>query len=160
ETSRENTRLRQLLGWQQKTPWKLKLANVVLRDPENWWRTVQIDLGSRDGIRTNLPVLTSDGLLVGRVDAVGFTRSQVVLLGDRNCKAAALVQNESRDAGVIGTSDPFDNSLVTLSFLSKNANLKSGQWVVTSGLGGIFPGGIPIGTVVDSRTVEYGLYTE
>ncbi len=47
-------------------PWKLKLANVILRDPANWWRTLQIDLGSRDGVRENLPVLTPDGL-VGRV---------------------------------------------------------------------------------------------
>src|SRR6267378_1308620 len=50
EIDRENARLRQLLGWQQQKPWKLKLGNVILREPANWWRTVQIDLGSRDGI--------------------------------------------------------------------------------------------------------------
>src|SRR5579859_2427542 len=62
----ENQRLRQLLGWQQQRPWKLKLANVVLREPSNWWRTVELDVGSRDGIKANMPVLTTDGL-VGRV---------------------------------------------------------------------------------------------
>ena len=159
ETSREDSRLRQLIGWQQTRPWKMRLANVILRDPANWWRTVQIDLGSRDGIRTNLPVLTTDGL-VGRVSSVGLTRSQVVLVGDRNCKVAAVVQNESRDSGVIGASDAFDNSLVALGFISKNASLKAGQMVFTSGLGGIFPAGIPIGKVVDFRPVEYGLYLE
>ena len=51
ETTNENARLRQLLGWQRQTSWKLKLAKVVLREPANWWRTVQIDLGSRDGLR-------------------------------------------------------------------------------------------------------------
>ena len=70
-TARENDQLRALLGWQRQTPWKLKLANVVMRDPANWWRTVQIDLGSRDGVRENLPVLTTDGL-VGRVSSVGL----------------------------------------------------------------------------------------
>ncbi len=87
-------------------------------------------------------------------------RSQVVLLGDPNCKVAALVENETRDKGVIGASDPLDNSLIVLGYLSKSANLKAGQSVSTSGLGGIFPSGIPIGKVVDARPVEYGLYVE
>ena len=71
--ARENDQLRALLGWQRQAPWKLKLANVVMRDPANWWRTVQIDLGSRDGVRENLPVLTADGL-VGRVSVRRPTR--------------------------------------------------------------------------------------
>src|SRR4030095_12958669 len=54
EALRENDRLRPLVVWQKRTPWKLKLANVVLQESANWWRTVQIDLGSRHGMRTNL----------------------------------------------------------------------------------------------------------
>ena len=87
ETARENARLRHLLGWQQQTAWKFKLARVVLREPANWWRTAQIDLGTRDGLRVNLPVLTTDGL-VGRVSSVSLTRSQVTLLGNPNCKVS------------------------------------------------------------------------
>ncbi|HZL13878.1 MAG TPA: rod shape-determining protein MreC [Verrucomicrobiae bacterium] len=158
-TARENDQLRSLLAWQKQTPWKLKLANVIARDPANWWRTIQIDLGSRDGLKENLPVLTSDGL-VGRILSVGFTRSQVILLGDPNCKASALVENPAHDMGVISASGPLDTSLAELSYLSGSANLKSGQSVVTSGLGGIFPKGIPIGQIVDARPVEFGLYTE
>jgi rod shape-determining protein MreC len=156
---RENDRLRSLLGWQRQAPWKLKLANVVLRDPANWWRTVQIDLGSRDGLRENLPVLTAEGL-VGRVYAVGLTRSQVVLIGDPNCRISALVDNPARDTGIIGAGGPLDTALVELTYLSGAANLKAGQNVFTSGLGGVFPRGIPIGQVMDSRPVEFGLYTE
>jgi rod shape-determining protein MreC len=149
-----------LARWQQRQgQWKLKLARVVLRDPANWWRTVQIDLGSREGVRENLAVLTSDGL-IGRTSSVSLMRSQVVLIGDPNCKVAALVQNETHDTGVLGAGGPFDNSLVELGYLSRNANLKPGQNVVTSGLGGIFPAGISIGKIVDSRPVEYGYYTE
>ncbi len=159
ETAKENARLRQLLGWQQKVPWKLKLANVVLRDPANWWRTVEIDLGSRDGMRKNLPVLTTDGL-VGRIASVSFTHSQVVLLGDPNCRAAALVENNTRDAGIINVSGPFDGSFVTMSYLPTSANVKPGENVVTSGLGGIFPKGIPVGKIVDAEPVDYGLYVE
>ncbi len=158
-TARENDQLRVLLGWQRQAPWKLKLANVVMRDPANWWRTLQIDLGSRDGVRENLPVLTPDGL-VGRVSSVGLTRSQVVLLGDPNCRVSARVENQAHDMGVISASGPLDNSLVELTYLSGSANVKSGENVVTSGQGGIFPPGIPIGQIVDSRPVEFGLYTE
>ena len=159
ELLRENLQFRQLYGWQQKAKWNLKLANVILRDPANWWRTVQINLGSRDGIKVNCPVLTTNGL-VGRVSDVSLTRSQVVLLGDPNCKVSALVENETRDKGVIGASDPLDNSLVVLGFLSKNANLKAGQNVVSSGLGGVYPAGIPIGKVLDTRQVDYGVSVE
>ena len=160
EALRENNRLRALLGFQHRTPWTLKPAHVLARDPANWWRTVQIDAGSRDGLRPNLPVLTADGL-VGRVATVSLEHSQVVLVGDPNCRVAALVV-ETRDSGVIvpSASALLDPALVTLTFLARSTGLKPGQRVVTSGLGGIFPKGIPIGEVVDTRSVEYGLYTE
>ncbi len=156
--SRENDRLRQQLGWQRQKPWKLKLAHVVLREPANWWRTVQLDLGARDGIRTNMPVLTPEGL-VGRVNSVGLTRSQVVLLGDPNCKVAARVDNPTRDSGVIGPAGSLESGFVEMNYLSPGAVLKPGQAVKTSGDGGIFPPNIPIGTVVESHPVDYGLNT-
>jgi rod shape-determining protein MreC len=158
EAARENERLRQLFGWQRQQPRKYKLANVVLREPANWWRAVQIDLGSRDGVRENLPVLTPEGL-VGRTAAVSLTRSQVVLLGDPNCKVAARVINDSRDTGVISASGVLDTGLVVLGYLPRQATVKPGQTVVTSGLGELFPKDIPIGTIVDSQAVEFGLYT-
>jgi rod shape-determining protein MreC len=157
--ARENDQFRALFGWQRQTPWKLKLANVVMRDPANWWHTVQIDLGSRDGVRENLPVLTTDGL-VGRVSTVSYTHAQVVLISDPNCKVSAVVENPAHDMGIISPGGPLDNSFVELSYLSGNANLQAGQTVITSGLGGVFPKGIPIGQIVDARPVEFGLYTE
>jgi rod shape-determining protein MreC len=155
---RENDRLRQIVNWQRQMPWKFKLANVVLREPSNWWRTVQVDVGSRDGIKVNMPVRTVDGL-VGRVSSVSLTRSQVVLLGDPNCKVAARVENAARDTGVITGSGPLESDFVEMGYLSRNADLKPGQNVWTSGLGGIFPKDIFIGRVVDSHSEEYGLYT-
>ena len=157
--ARENNQLRTLFNWQKTAPWKLKLAKVVMRDPANWWRTVQIDLGSRDGVRENLPVITDDGL-VGRVSSVSLTRSQVVLVGDPNCRVSALVENAARDMGVLIAGGALDTSLVELTYLASSANLKPGQNVITSGLGGVFPKGIPIGQIVDARSIEYGLYTD
>ncbi len=157
--ARENNQLHSLLNWSQQAPWKLKLANVVLRDPANWWQTVQINLGSRDGIQVNQPVLTAEGL-VGRVSAVGYARSQVVLIGDPKCRVSAIVENPAHDMGIISSGSPVGTSLVDLTYLSGTANLKPGQNVFTSGLGGVFPKGILLGQVVDSRPVEMGLYTE
>jgi rod shape-determining protein MreC len=158
-TALENNQLHALVGWQRQQKWNLKLANVVLRDPANWWRTIQIDLGKRDGLVENLPVLTAGGL-VGRVSSVGYTRSQVVLIEDPSCRVSARVVNPEHDMGIISPGGPMENSLVNLSYLFGNANLKPGQQVVTSGEGGIFPAGIPIGQIADSRQAEFGLNTE
>jgi rod shape-determining protein MreC len=155
----ENDQLRALLGWQRQEPWKVKLANVVMRDPANWWRTVQIDLGSRDGVRENLPVLTADGL-VGRVSSVSYTHAQVVLIGDPDCKVSVLVEDPAHDMGIITPGGTQDSSFVKLSYLSGSAALKPGQNVVTSGIGGIYPKGIPVGQIVDAEQIEFGLYTE
>jgi rod shape-determining protein MreC len=156
--ARENDQLRALIGWQQQQPWKLKLARVIMRDPANWWRTIQIGLGKRDGLVENLPVLTADGL-VGRVSSVGYTRSQVVLIEDPGCRVSARVVNPARNMGIISPGGPLENSLVNLDLFG-NANLKAGQQVVTSGEGGVFPAGIPIGQIADSSQAEFGLYTE
>jgi rod shape-determining protein MreC len=156
--ARENDQFRALFNWQKQSPWQLKPANVVMRDPANWWRTVQIDLGSRDGLRENLPVMTSDGL-IGRVASVGLTRAQVILIGDPNCRVSARVEDPANDIGVLGAGGPLDGSLVQMTYLSSSANLKPGLKVVTSGQGGVFPKGIRIGQIVDSQTVEFGLYT-
>jgi len=158
-TAQENNSLRAAVGWQQQQPWKLKLARVVLRDPANWWRTVWIDVGTVNGVHDNCPVLTSDGL-VGRIFSAGYMRSQVVLLGDPNCRVSARVANPAHDIGILTASGPLDNSLLNLTYLSSSAVVKSGEQVVTSGEGGIFPAGISIGQIVDAQQEEFGLYTE
>lgn len=159
ELGRENDRLRQQLYWQRQTRWRMRLAHVVGRDPSNWWKTIQIDLGSRDGVTVNQTVMTPYGL-VGRVSAVAYSRSQVLLVSDPNCRVAALVL-ETRDNGVVmPASGVLDPSMVVLTYLSRNTQLQPDQTVVTSELSGIFPKGILIGKVIDSRTVGYGLYTE
>jgi rod shape-determining protein MreC len=156
----ENAQLRRAVGWQQQSPWQPKLAKVVLRDPASWWRTVHINLGRRDGIITNMPVLTVEGL-VGKVHQIGVTTTQVALVGDPNCPVSALVKGTS-DSGVImaETSGLWDRSVVRLAYLSRQSTVKIGDEVITSGLGGVFPKGIPIGHVIEIYSVGIGLNTE
>jgi rod shape-determining protein MreC len=160
----ENARLRGQVGWARQTPWRVKPARVIARDPANWWRSLEIDLGSRDGLRTNLAALTPDGL-VGRVQSVGETRSQVLLLGDPELRVAAKVAGPgltNAETGIIAvnSSAPQEEGMIDLDLLSGASGVAPGQNVVTWGAGGVFPAGITIGTIVDKRPKEYGLSTE
>jgi len=161
EVWNENARLRGELGWQRQIRWRMVLARVIARDPANWWRSLEIDRGLKDGVRANLPVLTSNGL-VGRVQSVGETRSSVVLLGDPNLRVAALVSGTTNETGVIAAnvSAPQEEGMIDLDLLSGANLVRPGQNVVTWGAGGVFPAGIPIGKIVDVRPKEFGLSTE
>jgi rod shape-determining protein MreC len=158
--AKENERFRKYYAWEKQAPYKHKLARVIGRDPANWWRTLRIDKGLRDGVTTNCAVFTTEGL-VGRISEAGFAQSQVVMLGDPNCRVAVLV-DESRDHGIIApaSSSPLDPALVDLSYLPRQSQLRAGQRIVTSGEGGIFPPGILVGYLVDFRSIGYGLYQE
>ena len=157
---KENARFRQYYAWEKQAPYKGKLARVIGRDPANWWRTLRIDKGLRDGVTTNCAVFSTEGL-VGRVSEAGFAQSQVVLLGDPNCRVSVVV-DETRDHGIIApaTSSPLDPALVDLSYLPRQSQLRAGQRIITSGEGGIFPPGILVGYLVDFRSIGYGLYQE
>jgi len=155
EVERENRRLRSLIGWQQQAPWKLKLARVIGRDPSSWWRVVQIDVGEKDGVEKDAPVLTPAGL-VGKVGQVDKYFSWVYLIGDPRCRVSVVV--EEGPMGIIQNASSATAGIVDLNYLPKSAELRPGQRVFTSGVGGIFPKGIPIGVVIDSEDVELGLY--
>lgn len=161
ELLRENSALRQSLAWQKQTPWKLKLARVIGRDPANWWRTVMIDAGEKQGLRANLPVLTAEGL-VGRIAVTAPNRSLVLLLGDPNLRVGAIISDKDvHEAGIVlSTSAPLDNNMVQFQYFSHNTAIKPGQSVVTSGDGGVFPKGIPIGQIVDLQSKSTELSTE
>ncbi len=155
----ENARLTQLLGWQHKAAWHFKAARVLARDPASWWRTVQIDVGTRDGISNNAPVLTAEGL-AGRVSLAGETSSQVILLGDPNLRVAAMVENKETGIIMVDSSDPQDENMVDLGYLAGNSQVKEGLNVFTWGEGGYFSAGLPIGKIVDSKKNDNGLTTE
>ncbi|MFL3667049.1 MAG: rod shape-determining protein MreC, partial [Verrucomicrobiota bacterium] len=168
DLQRENARLREEINqfrdandWERRIPWESKLVRVVGRDPLNWWRRIKINLGSNKGIRFNQPVISAKGNLVGRVSEVGPLTSWVVLAGDPNCRFSALIK-ESRSQGGIVSPRQYSSDLrtVELTYLPNDVELRPGQAVVTSGLGGAFPKEIPVGQLVDSWVSKDGLCVE
>jgi rod shape-determining protein MreC len=129
-------------------------AEIVARDSSTWWRTVTINRGKADRIESDMPVVTDEGL-VGKTTTVGDNISIVLLISDENCRVAASVEG-TREQGIVsgervtGSVTP----LLDLNFLSKQANLQPAMKAYTSGVGGVFPSGLLIGTVQSFRARE------
>ena len=155
----QNRLLREKLDWVEQQPWRLHLSRVIIEEPSNWWRSVTLNVGSDVGVRVNDPVVTEKGL-VGKVVNVTGSRAQVALLGDSNCRVAAVL-GSSGHAGIVTPSPEGAASrrIVELKHLPSDADLEPGVEVVTSGSGGVFPEGIPIGRIIDSQSYDYGLYS-
>ncbi len=154
----ENNRLRNALGYRERAVFKLLPARIIGRDVSTWFNQVVIDRGSDDGLRRDMPVLTEDGL-VGKTTAVSERSSVVVLMSDENCKVAASVEN-SREQGIVRGERISSGSIpvASLFFLSKQAGLKPGQRVLTSGVGGVFPSGVLLGVVQEFKVRELDGY--
>ena len=155
----ENSRLRNALGYRERSVFELKPARIIARDASTWYQTIKIDRGSDDKIKPDMPVLTEEGL-VGKTTVVSDHAATVILIADENCRVAASIEG-SREQGIARGERLSDRStpLVGLGFLSKQANLQSGQKVYTSGVGGVFPSGILIGAVRDFKVRELDGYS-
>lgn len=154
DVEHEVNRLRAALDYRERSVFKLVPAEVVTRDASTWWRTVTINRGKRDGIDGDMAVVTEAGL-VGKTTTVSDSISVVLLVTDENCRVAANVEG-SREQGIVsgervaGALAP----MLNLNFLSKQANLQPGQKTYTSGVGGVFPSGLLIGSVKEYRVRE------
>jgi len=147
----ENLQLNRLLAFKTRQPYRTLGARVIGRDSSNWYKSIQIDRGMNDGLRNDLAVLNADGL-IGKITGVTTGEARVLLLTDPACKASALLQ-DSREPGIVtGT----DGAKLQMTYVSRHAKIRAGEPVLSSGLGGIFPKGIFIGTVskvrLDSQT--------
>ncbi len=147
DVEHEVNRLRHALNYRQRSLFRLVPAEIVARDSSTWWRTVTINRGSDDGLSPEMPVLTDEGL-VGKTTTVSENVSVVLLISDENCRVAASVEG-TREQGIV-TGERVAGSLtplLDLNYLSKQADLKVGQKVYTSGVGGVFPSGLFVGSV-------------
>jgi len=129
-------------------------AEVITRDSSTWWRTVTVNRGKQDGIDSDMPVVTDEGL-VGKTTTVSANITIVLLVSDENCRVAANVEG-TREQGIV-TGERVTGGvtpLLNLNFLSKQANLQPGQKAYTSGVGGVFPPGLLLGTVKEFRVRE------
>ena len=140
--------LRDDLKFAKTTPLNLLAADVWARRPDPKFDTLLIGRGSADGVKINSPVVTRSGL-VGRVIEVEATTASVLMLTDQNSSVGARVQRVgSRATGVCKG----DNSgLLSMVYLPSDANIKPGDVIVTSGLGGVFPAGLFVGIVKEAR---------
>jgi len=154
DVEHEVNRLRHALNYRERSVFKLIAAEIIARDSSTWWRTITINRGRRDGIETDMPVVTDLGL-VGKTTTVSDSISVVLLVSDENCRLAASVEG-SREQGIVSGERTTTGltPLLNLNFLSKQADLKPGQKVYTSGVGGVFPSGLLVGVVKSYRVRE------
>lgn len=149
DLERENRTLRQLLNYTRNNPQFIyETTTIVGRsigfDPSNLLYFVYVDVGARDGVAENMPVITDRGL-VGRVTAVSPNLSQVLMLIDPASSVNVVIQN-SRVTGVVR--GHLDGTL-TMERIPPDETVNPGDIVLTSGLGGNFPDKLVIGQITE-----------
>jgi len=153
----ENRDLRSLTGLPNDPLASFASARVVADSGGPFIRTVLIGAGERDGVRRGQAVATGDGV-VGRVVGTGHRAARVLLLTDLNSRIPIVIQGTRLRAMLVG-----DNSArPRLEYLPSGATITPGDRVVTSGDGGLFPEGLPIGvvTAVESHVPRVQLFVD
>ncbi|MDR1146607.1 MAG: rod shape-determining protein MreC [Verrucomicrobiales bacterium] len=162
----ENRRLREMLAFKNDAQFKLLPARVIERDPSSWWNVIKVNRGWSDDptLTVDQPVVSPRGV-VGKTGAVGKYATNVILLVDENCKISSVTESSQARGIIVGaTSLNSGVPLCKITFVPRDTPLAVGERVFTSGLGGIFPANLLIGTVKEapalSTAVNFGLYRE
>ena len=148
-----NARLKGLLDLKEAVGAPSVAVSVIGEDSSAWFKTLVVDRGSADGLSEGMPVLAAGGV-VGRLVKVAPQSSRVLLLTDHASAIAALVQR-SRARGVVRGAG---GGRCSLEFTVKDEDVKLGDTVISSGIGGVFPKGLPIGEVTMVKKGEYGVF--
>lgn len=157
EIQQENVRLKQLLNFKNSAAPNMSTiaATVIARDSGNWFGSIIVDAGSKDGVKKDMSVITPAGL-VGRVIRVSSSTAEVLLVTDPRSGVGCMVQ-ETRAPGVVegvaGT-----HGELQMVHIPADMGPKKGDSIITSGYGSIYPKGIPIGTVEKSEKEKSGLF--
>ena len=141
EGLQELARLHTLVRFDDKWDYPIVTARVVGHNAGRFLTTLVINRGTRHGVKENMPVFSMNGL-VGKITKASYAHSRVQLLVDPNLKLSVL----ERRTRVVGFLESVDGHLLT-AMVPTHAGVKEGDTLITSGLGGIFPKGIPVGTV-------------
>jgi rod shape-determining protein MreC len=155
EHALETQRLQGLLAMRETSRTNYLAARIVGKDATNWFKTVLIDRGSQVGLRRNLPVVAPDGL-VGRVVEVTPFTAKVQLITDPISASGGLLQR-TRVTGIVSGNL---GAGLKVRYLPLLADVAVGDEVVTSGMGGVFPKGIPVGRVVAVERKSGALFQE
>jgi rod shape-determining protein MreC len=153
EVAAASQRLSTLLEFKGRAPVQTIAAQVIARDPSNWYRGVVLNKGEREGIRPEMGVMTPSGA-VGRVVRSTSASSVVLLITDPNNAVAGLIQRTREEAIVEGTVQ----GRARLKYIPLLSTVQTGDIVVTSGLTGGFPRGVPIGEVTQIEKEEGDLF--
>ncbi|AOV07608.1 rod shape-determining protein MreC [Sporosarcina ureilytica] len=158
----ENKELREIIGKQEDlNAYQPIHATVISRNPDQWEEKIILDKGSKHGVKQNMAVITSRGL-IGKVVVVTDFYSTVELLSteNRNFRVSAVIRSkEADDQSAFGLIEGFDRERGELIMrrIDTDYEIQIGEKVISSGLGGIFPKGLPIGEVTEVSTDDYGL---
>ena len=136
------TRLRKLLELREKLPYQTVSAEVIATSPSNYYFTFTIDKGSTQGLKRNMVVLSSDGV-IGHVLQVATQSSKVLLISDQRSAVGAVI-DRTRARGII---DGIGKGSCKLTLEQTDTDVKIGDTLVTSGLGGVFPKDLVLGTI-------------
>lgn len=141
----ENETLKEYLGLTEKYgEYKTVPGYVINRDISNYSKTIIINIGKDDGIEKNMTVIADEGL-VGHVVSVTNNTAKVRTIIDTSSSISCLMSTNKDSIVCKGTLD--SNSELKAMYISTDANLIQGDSVDTSGLGGIYPKGIHVGTI-------------
>ncbi|MCL2631638.1 MAG: rod shape-determining protein MreC, partial [Coriobacteriia bacterium] len=128
-------------------------ARVISRSTDPWNRTIIINKGTAAGVRVGMPVMSVNGI-IGRVESSGSSSSVVRLITDQNSSVAVFLQGSRTDGMLVGSPD----GTLYLRYIGLDTFVEPGMTVVTSGLGGVYPKGIPVGTVQSVEWLPSDIY--
>lgn len=135
-------------------------AAISARSPEQWFNQVTINKGKQDGVESNMAVIAGEGM-VGKIQSVSQFTSTVLLLNgfDRSNRISVNVNISDQDADASGFILGFDEEreALLLEFTEYDGEITKGEFVFSSGLGGVFPKGLEIGEILEVTTDQYGL---
>ena len=150
----ENARLRVMLEFREAAEYELRAADVLGHDAETPPTTITIDVGSLNGVQSYQAVMSAEGL-VGRIASEPSTTvSAVRLLSDHGVRVSVVVENEARPMGVV----QWLGGGLQLTNVPVELPVEVGDRIVTSGLGGVFPEGIPVGFVKEVTDDPHALF--
>jgi len=143
EVEATNRRLRELLEFKREAPYKLIPVELLAHSPQDFFKVIYINRGREDQVKEGMGVVNAQGL-VGKVVEVYPNQSKVLLILDKRSKVGVRDQR-TRDIGILQGTGSIDRC--ELHYILNKAEVKVGDRVVTSGLGGFFPSGILVGYI-------------
>ena len=155
ELEMANSRMRALLRFQRRMDREVIAAEVIGKDPSPWFKTVIIDKGSDDGLDKGLPVVIPQGV-VGQVAEVSGGYAKVLLIIDQNNAVDALVQRTRARGIVTGET----TGRCRFKYVLRKHDVKVGDVLISSGLDGVFPKGLQVGSVTGVVRRNSGIFQE